>query len=85
MEYSQKKLADLCGVEEQTVRNWEKYARVPKLPDRYVRILYREKVLRDSQPAARVIRAALKPDGDTRAAVNWNKKPSKPWRGEEAA
>ncbi len=40
MDLTQVQLADLLGVEDQTVRLWEKRARVPKTADRAIRLLF---------------------------------------------
>lgn len=40
MELTQAQLADLLGVEEQTVRLWEKRPRAPKAADRAIRLLF---------------------------------------------
>lgn len=42
LDLSQRRLAELLGVEEQTVSLWERRGRMSKLADRFVRALYRE-------------------------------------------
>jgi DNA-binding transcriptional regulator YiaG len=40
---SQRALADALGCEEQTVSLWERRGRLPKMADRFVRAIYRER------------------------------------------
>jgi transcriptional regulator with XRE-family HTH domain len=42
LDISQKRLAEILCVEEQTVSLWERRGRMPKLADRFVRALFRE-------------------------------------------
>ena len=81
LELSQAKLADICGVEEQTIRNWEKRRKLPKLADRYVKTLYREQVLKDRTPVALVIRQVRKAPQTSadHPAISWQRKNHKPW------
>jgi DNA-binding transcriptional regulator YiaG len=44
LDLSQKRLAEILGVEEQTVSLWERRGRMPTLADRFLRALYREGV-----------------------------------------
>lgn len=44
LEMSQAKLAELMGVEAQTVALWEKRGRVPTMPDRFIRKIYLEAI-----------------------------------------
>ena len=50
MELTQSQFADLLGVEEQTVRLWEKRPRAPKPADRAVRLLFLNLVRADHAP-----------------------------------
>ena len=42
LDISQKRLAEILGVEEQTVSLWERRGKMPKMADRFARALYRE-------------------------------------------
>lgn len=54
LELTQAQFAELLGVEEQTVRLWEKRPRAPKQADRAVRLLFLNMVKANHAPQARI-------------------------------
>lgn len=54
MELTQVQFAELLGVEEQTVRLWEKRPRAPKQADRAVRLLFLNMVKVNHAPQAKI-------------------------------
>lgn len=56
LELTQVQLAELLGVEDQSVRRWEKLARVPKQADHGVRLVFRDLTRRTDVPLSEVLR-----------------------------
>jgi DNA-binding transcriptional regulator YiaG len=64
LDLSQRRLAELLGVEEQTVSLWERRGRMPKLADRFMRAFYQEHVENNPSIRAIVDRLAAKDHGE---------------------
>jgi DNA-binding transcriptional regulator YiaG len=56
LELTQTQLAELLGVEDQSVRRWEKLARVPKQADHSIRLVFRDLTHRDATPLPELLR-----------------------------
>jgi putative transcriptional regulator len=56
LELTQTQLASLLGVEEQSVRRWEKLARVPKQADHGIRLVFRDLTHRVTTPLSDLVR-----------------------------
>jgi putative transcriptional regulator len=56
LEITQTQLASLLGAEEQSVRRWEKLARVPKQADHGIRLVFRDLTHRGTTPLADLVR-----------------------------
>lgn len=56
LDLTQSELADLLGVEDQSVRRWEKIDRVPKQADHGVRLVFRDLTHRTDTPLAELVR-----------------------------
>jgi putative transcriptional regulator len=55
LELTQTQLAALLGVEEQSVRRWEKLARVPKQADHGMRLVFRDLTHKDATPLSELV------------------------------
>lgn len=60
---TQSQLADLLGVEDQSVRRWEKIARVPRQADHGVRLVFRDLTRRADMPLAELVRRITEAPG----------------------
>jgi putative transcriptional regulator len=56
LELTQTQLAELLGVEDQSVRRWEKLARVPKQADHGMRLVFRDLTRRADVPLPELVR-----------------------------
>ena len=56
LELTQTQLAAMLGVEEQSVRRWEKLARVPKQADHGIRLVFRDLTHKDATPLSELVR-----------------------------
>jgi DNA-binding transcriptional regulator YiaG len=56
LELTQTQLADLLGVEDQSVRRWEKLARVPKQADHGIRLVFRDITHTGAKPLSELVR-----------------------------
>jgi putative transcriptional regulator len=56
LDLTQVELAELLGVEDQSVRRWEKLARVPKQADHGVRLVFRDLTRRADTPLPELVR-----------------------------
>lgn len=56
LELTQTQLADLLGVEEQSVRRWEKLADVPRQADHGVRLVFRDLTHTRKKPLSELVR-----------------------------
>jgi putative transcriptional regulator len=56
LDLTQSQLAELLGVEDQSVRRWEKLDHVPKQADHGIRLVFRDLTHRSMKPLAELIR-----------------------------
>ncbi len=56
LELTQVQLADLLGVEDQSVRRWEKLARVPRQADHGIRLVFRDLTHEATKPLPELVR-----------------------------
>jgi len=56
LDLTQSQLAELLGVEDQSVRRWEKLHRVPKQADHGIRLVFRDLTHRSMEPLAELVR-----------------------------
>jgi DNA-binding transcriptional regulator YiaG len=56
LELTQTQLAALLGVEDQSVRRWEKLARVPKQADHGIRLVFRDLTHKARKPLSELVR-----------------------------
>ena len=56
LELTQTQLADLLGVEDQSVRRWEKLAHVPKQADHGIRLVFRDLTHTATKPLSELVR-----------------------------
>jgi DNA-binding transcriptional regulator YiaG len=56
LELTQTQLAELLGVEDQSVRRWEKLARIPKQADHGIRLVFRDLMHKASTPLSELVR-----------------------------
>ena len=84
LDLTQSGLADLLGVEDQSVRRWEKIARVPRQADHGVRLVFRDLTRRADMPLAELVRRIAQAR-DTRK-VSYRFQPSAhAWKPDRAA
>jgi putative transcriptional regulator len=56
LELTQTQLAEMLGVEDQSVRRWEKLARVPKQADHGIRLVFRDLTHTATKPLSELVR-----------------------------
>jgi len=56
LELTQTQFADLLGVEDQSVRRWEKLGRVPKQADHGIRLVFRDLTRKPTKPLPDLVR-----------------------------
>lgn len=56
LDLTQMQLAELLGVEDQSVRRWEKLARIPKQADHGIRLVFRDLTHKTTKPLRELVR-----------------------------
>jgi putative transcriptional regulator len=56
LELTQTQLAELLGVEDQSVRRWEKLEHVPKQADHGIRLVFRDLTRKSAKPLAELVK-----------------------------
>jgi DNA-binding transcriptional regulator YiaG len=83
---TQEKLAEFLGVEDQSIRRWEKLANVPKQADRAIRLVFRDLTRRSGAPLPKLTERIDSEDPEKRS-VRYRFKPraAEHWRPERTA
>lgn len=75
LDLTQMQLAELLGVEDQSVRRWEKLARIPKQADHGIRLVFRDLTHKATKPLRELVRQIEVSENRTGRAVRYQYRP----------
>jgi putative transcriptional regulator len=76
LELTQSQLAALLGVEEQSVRRWEKLTGVPKQADHGIRLVFRDLTHKDAMPFSELVRQIDSAEAREPLAIRYRFRPN---------
>ena len=76
LELTQSQLAALLGVEDQSVRRWEKLARVPKQADHGIRLVFRDLTDKKARPLPELVQQIDAADAREHHTVRYRFRPN---------